>query len=253
MRLTLTALPGILAIEPGDDLAGAIALAVTRADERLRDGDVIVVAQKVVSKAEGRYVDLRQVEPSPRARALAAEVGKDPRLVEVILSESTEVVRTRPGLLVVAHKTGLVLANAGVDQSNVEQRGKSERVLLLPADPDRSAEELRQALRERTGADVGVVITDSLGRAWRLGTCGFAIGAAGVASLVDMRGTPDLYGRPLEQTLVGRADELAAAASILMGQAAEGAPVVLVRGYKCKAPANDARSLVRPREEDLFR
>jgi coenzyme F420-0:L-glutamate ligase/coenzyme F420-1:gamma-L-glutamate ligase len=253
MHLTLTALPGIPSIEPGDDLARLISLAVARGGEPLEDGDVLVVAQKAVSKAEGRYVDLRDVVPSPVALEVAREVEKDPRLVDVILSESIEVVRKKPGLLIVAHRIGLVLANAGIDVSNIEQPNGAERVLLLPVDPDASAKRLREALRTRERADVGVIISDSLGRAWRNGTAGFAIGASGVASLLDMRGTPDLFGRKLQQTEVGRADELAAGASILMGQAAEGAPVVLVRGYRSTAPHNPATALVRPRQEDLFR
>jgi coenzyme F420-0:L-glutamate ligase/coenzyme F420-1:gamma-L-glutamate ligase len=247
MRLTLTALPGIPRIEPGDDLARIVAEAIARADERLEREDVLVVTQKIVSKVEGRYVDLRSVVPSARALSLAKEVEKDPRLVEVILSESTEVVRKKPGALIVAHRTGLVLANAGVDVSNVEQTGGSERVLLLPLDPDASAGRLRDAL------GCGVIVSDSLGRAWRRGTVGFAIGAAGIASWMDLRGTRDLFGRPLQHTEVGRADEIAAAASIVMGQAAEGAPVVLVRGVPSGAPLNRASELVRPRDEDLFR
>jgi coenzyme F420-0:L-glutamate ligase/coenzyme F420-1:gamma-L-glutamate ligase len=247
MRLILTALPGIPRIEPGDDLAHIIADAVAQTGERLAAGDVLVVAQKIVSKAEERYVDLRSIEPSAHARKLAAEVDKDPRLVEVILSESSEVVRKKPGVLIVAHRLGLVLANAGVDVSNVEQKDGSERVLLLPLDPDASAARLRDAL------GCGIIVSDSLGRAWRRGTVGFAIGAAGVASWVDLRGTPDLFGRALEHTEVGRADEIAAAASIVMGQAAEAAPVVLVRGVPSGAPENGASALVRPRGEDLFR
>jgi coenzyme F420-0:L-glutamate ligase/coenzyme F420-1:gamma-L-glutamate ligase len=253
MRLTLIPLPGIAHIEPGDDLVAQIHAAALRAEEPFKDGDVVVVAQKIVSKAEGRYVDLRTIEPSPRARELAAEVDKDPRLVQVILSESTEVVRKKPGVLVVAHRLGLVLANAGIDLSNVEQVDNSERVLLLPTDPDASAARLRRGIAIRSGASVGVIITDSLGRAWRKGTVGFAIGTSGVASMVDLRGSPDLFGRALQHTEVGRADELAAAASVLMGQAAEGIPVVLVKGYQCTAPANAASALVRPRSEDLFR
>jgi coenzyme F420-0:L-glutamate ligase/coenzyme F420-1:gamma-L-glutamate ligase len=247
MRLTLTALPGIPRIEPGDDLAKELANAIARSGETLEPGDVLVVAQKIVSKAEGRYVDLRTIHPSPRAHALAREVDKDPRLVEIILRESTEVVRKKPGALIVAHRLGLVLANAGIDVSNVLQQDGSERVLLLPEDPDASAARLRDAL------GCGVIVTDSLGRAWRRGTVGFAIGAAGVASLVDLRGTPDLFGRPLQHTDVGHADELAAAASILMGQGDEGRPAVLVRGDPCASPPNAATELVRPRAEDLFR
>jgi coenzyme F420-0:L-glutamate ligase / coenzyme F420-1:gamma-L-glutamate ligase len=245
--LSFFAVGGLKEIVPGDDLAALVA------EHELEDGDVVIVAQKAVSKAEGRYVDLRDVVPSQAARDLAREVDKDPRLVEVVLGESTRVVRKKRGLLIVEHRIGVILANAGVDVSNVAQEGQSERVLLLPVDPDASAERLREALRARAGVEVGVIVSDSLGRAWRQGTVGFAIGAAGVASLLDLRGTPDRFGRPLQHTTVGRADELAAAASILMGQAAEGTPVVVARGYACAAPHTAASALVRPREEDVFR
>ena len=252
-RLTLLALPGIPLVEPGDDLAALVLRALEAADERLQPGDVLVLAQKIVSKAEGRYVDLREVEPSERARALAAEAQKDPRLVEVILSESREVVRHRPGVVIVAHRLGFVSANAGVDHSNVEQVGADERVLLLPRDPDGSARALAAALRERTGIAPAVIVNDSHGRAWRNGTCGVAIGAWGIEPLADLRGAPDLFGRPLQVTTVGVADEIAAAASLLMGQAGEGTPVVLLRGLDPRPSEAGAAALVRPKEQDLFR
>ena len=248
--LTLTALAGLPLVGPGDDLAALIVAALRRNAISPEDGDILVIAQKVVSKAEGRLADLRSVTPSPRAVALAKEVGKDARVVEVILSESSEVVRHRAGVLVVAHRLGFVMANAGVDQSNV---GGEEHVLLLPRDPDASAAALKAALDREFDAELGIVINDSFGRAWRNGVVGVALGAAGVPSLRDMIGEPDLFGRPLRVTTVAVADELAAAASLLMGQGAEGLPVVHVRGLVCDAPTLPAAALLRPKHMDLFR
>lgn len=253
-RMTLVALGGVPLIEPGDDLASIVSDALRASDERLEDGDVLAIAQKVVSKAEGRHRVVASVSPSARARELAEAVGKDPRLVELILSESEEVVAYRTGVLIVAHRLGHVLANAGIDHSNVEATEDGEaRVLLLPEDPDRSAANLRARLHALIGATVGVVITDSLGRAWRNGTVGMALGAAGIRALLDLRGRPDLFGRSLEVSQTGLADELAAAASLLMGQADEGRPVVLIRGLSHEPADGRARDLVRPKELDLFR
>ncbi len=249
--LELIALPGIPMVRAGDDIAALIIAAL--GSRELSAGDVIVVAQKIISKAEGRTVDLATVTPSVQAEKLAAEVGKDPRLVEVVLSESTCVVRSRPNLIIVQHRLGFVMANAGVDQSNVAPADGVHRVLLLPRDPDGSAERLRRALQQRYGVEIGVIISDSFGRAWRRGTCGIAIGAAGLPSLIDLRGRPDLFGRTLEVSIIGFADEIAAAASLLQGQAAEAQPIVLVRGLSWTAPAAAAADLVRPIEEDLFR
>lgn len=252
-QITMTALVGIPPVRPDDDLAAIILAALQQSDILLRSGDVLVIAQKIVSKAEDRYVDLREINPSRRARALAAEVEKDPRLVEVILSESSEVVRHRPGVMVVAHRLGYVLANAGVDSSNVDQASGSERVLLLPRNPDGTCEEIQTKLKKRSGDEVGVIINDTHGRAWRNGTVGVALGAAGVPALLDLRGTPDLYGERLEATQVGLADELAAAASVLMGQGAEGQPVVHIRGLPYPMRVGAAAELLRPKSEDLFR
>ena len=246
--LTLRAIPGLPMVAPGDDLAGLLGDALAAMPPV--DGDVLVLAQKIVSKAEGRIVDIETVTASPRATALAAEIGKDPRVVEVILGEAVRVVRSRPNLLIVEHKRGWVMANAGVDQSNVGGTGK---LLLLPEDPDASAERLRAALSARFGVNLAVVINDSFGRAWRRGTAGIAIGSAGLPSLIDLRGQPDLFGRILEVSIIGYADEIAAAASLLMGQAAEGQPAVLVRGLSWTAPESPASALVRPPAEDLFR
>jgi coenzyme F420-0:L-glutamate ligase / coenzyme F420-1:gamma-L-glutamate ligase len=217
------------------------------------DSDVLVVAQKIVSKAEDRYVDVEMVEPSERAIALAAEVDKDPRFVEVVLSESRRVVRHRPGLLIVEHRLGFVMANAGIDHSNVAAGDGGERVLLLPRDPDGSARVLCDRLGRVFGAKIGVIISDSFGRAWRKGTVGVALGAAGLPVLIDMRGHPDLFGRELLVTETGFADEIAAAAGLLMGQADEAVPMVLVRGLRWSAPELPAAALIRPAEHDLFR
>jgi len=252
-RLELIALPGFPLVQPGDDLAALIAQGLAAAGLTLQAGDVLVLAQKVVSKACGRIVDLRDVTPSPRAVELAASTGKDARLVELILGEASEVVAHRPGVLVVAHRLGLVMANAGIDASNVEQEADSERVLLLPEDPDGEAERLRAAIVARDGVAVGVVINDSVGRAWRNGTVGLALGSAGLPALWDLRGDADLFGRRLEVSQQAIADELAAAASLVQGQGAEGQPVVLVRGLDVPTATQTARELLRPRDEDLFR
>ena len=212
--LTMIGLAGVPLVEPGDDL-GAIAVAAFRANGVTPDaGDVLVVAQKIVSKAEGRYVEIATVEPSGEAISLAAEVDKDPRFVEVVLSESKRVVRRRPGLLIVEHHLGFVMANAGIDHSNLPMADGIERVLLLPRDPDGSAERLRQQLAEAFSTDVAVIISDSFGRPWRKGTVGIALGAAGLPALIDLRGHPDLFGRELLVTETGFADEIAAAAGL---------------------------------------
>jgi coenzyme F420-0:L-glutamate ligase / coenzyme F420-1:gamma-L-glutamate ligase len=251
--LTLFALQTIGFVRPGDDLAALLATALERMGERLGDGDVLVVAQKIVSKAEGRYADLARVTPSERACALGRETDKDPRLVELILEESRRVVRHRPGVLIVEHRLGWVMANAGIDRSNVDPGMGEEPVLLLPRDPDGSAERLRQSLGRRFASAPAVIIADSFGRAWRRGTVGIALGAAGLPSLMDLRGRPDLYGRELRVSETGFADELAAAASLLMGQADEGQPAVVVRGLAWSDAAAGAAALVRGEAEDLFR
>jgi coenzyme F420-0:L-glutamate ligase/coenzyme F420-1:gamma-L-glutamate ligase len=253
MVITLTSVPGIPLVRPGDDLAALLIAACEQNSLAPADGDILVVAQKIVSKAEGRYVDLAKVHPSARAAALAAEVGKDPRLVEVILAESRRVVRTKPGVLIVEHRLGFIMANAGVDRSNIDPDFATEPVLLLPSDPDASAAGLHKRLTAQFRKRLGVIITDSWGRAWRHGTVGVALGVAGLPALIDMRGRPDLFGRELHVTQTGFADEIASAASLLMGQADEARPMVLLRGLAwADAPAPGA-TLVRPPEEDLFR
>ena len=251
--LEVIGLAGVPLIKAGDDLVELIASAIERSGVALRASDVLVVAQKIVSKAEGRVVDLATVEPSARALKLAAEIDKDPRLVEVILSESVRIVRARRGILIVEHKLGFIMANAGVDQSNVGPADGFQRVLLLPEKPDASAEALRHGLKARTKTDLAVVINDSFGRPWRQGTVGVAIGVSGLPAAVDLRGRPDLFGRKLEVSVIGFADEVAAAASLLMGQAGEALPAVLIRGLSWSAPESTAASLVRPPNEDLFR
>jgi coenzyme F420-0:L-glutamate ligase / coenzyme F420-1:gamma-L-glutamate ligase len=252
-RVMMTGLGAISLVQPGDDL-GAITVEALRANGLIpEENDVLVIAQKIVSKAEGRLVDVARIQPSERAVALAAEVDKDPRFVEVVLSETKRVVRYRPGLLIVEHRLGFVMANAGIDHSNVGPKDAGERVLLLPADPDGSAEALRQHLKGVFGVEIGVIISDSFGRAWRKGTVGVALGAAGLPALVDLRGHPDLFGRELLVTETGFADEIASAAGLLMGQADEAVPMVLVRGLAWSAPNVPAAALIRPAEHDLFR
>jgi len=253
-QLTLTALEGIPEVRPGDDVAALVAQALERSAVRLVAGDVLVIAQKIVSKSEGRFAVLDEVEPTARARELAQVTGKDPRIVELVLRESSEVLRTRKNVIVVEHRLGMVLASAGIDQSNVDADAQGRaRALLLPEDPDGSCERIRTQLRACSGTDVGVIINDSIGRAWRNGIVGTAIGVAGVPALVDRRGAPDRMGRRLEITMIGLADEIAAAASILMGQGDEGSPVVHVRGVPYERRESTMRELVRARHEDLFR
>ena len=252
VRLELFAVTGLPLVQAGDDLSALVIAGLDRTGQRLRDRDVVVIAQKIVSKSEGRTVDLATVTPSVAASALAAEVGKDPRIVEVVLSESEKVVRSRPNLMIMQHRLGFVMANAGVDQSNVAAADGHQRALLLPLNADRSAGAIRVRLADYYNADVAVVISDSFGRPWRRGTVGVAIGAAGLPSLIDLRGQPDLFGRTLEVSIIGFADEIAAAASLLQGQAAEGQPVVIVRGLTWRAPNIPVSDMVRPAEEDLF-
>jgi coenzyme F420-0:L-glutamate ligase/coenzyme F420-1:gamma-L-glutamate ligase len=260
MVLTLSPLPGIPLIKPGDDLAPVIIDALAEVQIQLQDGDILVLAQKIVSKAEGRLVCLADVQPSARALELAQATEKDPRLVEVILGESAQVLRTRPGVMIVEHRLGFICASAGVDHSNVEpdysQAGDEtggDWVLLLPENPDASAHRLRLALQAASGKKLGLLIIDSHGRAWRLGTVGITIGLSGLPGVVDLRGEPDLFDIPLQITQVGAADELAAAASLMMGQAAEATPVVHVRGFPYDMREASLAELLRPKEQDMFR
>lgn len=253
--LKLTALTGIAMIAPGDDLVEIIMEALTEQKLNLIDGDILVIAQKIISKSEGRLVNLSEIEPSQEALELAEKCEKSAALMELVISESHKILRTRPGTVIVEHKLGFVCANAGIDRSNVagEASGEEEWVLLLPKDPDASAENIRRRIQGMTRVDVGVLIIDSHGRAWRLGTVGVAIGMAGVPGLVDLRGNLDLMGYELKITQVGAADELAASASLVMGQGAEGTPVIHVRGFPYSLRESGLKELIRPKDKDLFR
>lgn len=252
--LSFLPVTGLPEVQPDDDLIDLLDRALGAASNpQLRDDDVLVVAQKIVSKAENRYVDLASVEPSTEARALAQRCHKDPRLIELVLRESSEVLRVAPHVLIVRHRLGFVVANAAIDQSNLPEKG--ERALLLPANPDISAQALREGLERRYGLKVAVLISDSFGRAWRLGVCGVCVGCSGMQSLVDMRGTADRSGRPLQMTQIAVADQLCATATLVCGEAAEGRPMVIVRGVPAEylATSRGANELVRPLGQDLFR
>ncbi|GAB4499136.1 MAG: coenzyme F420-0:L-glutamate ligase [Anaerolineales bacterium] len=282
-KLTITPLPNIPLIQPGDDLAEVILQGCRDAEMLLENGDVFVLAQKIVSKAEGRLVNLAQVQVSQAALELARTADKDPRLCQLILNESREILRTRPGTIIVEHKLGFVCANAGIDHSNVSlipprpvgapfggDKGQGMRAtprpvewgeagegnewyLLLPENPDASADAIRTTLQAATGKQIGVLIIDSHGRAWRIGTVGVAIGVSGLPAVVDQRGWQDLFGYTLKVTLVAAADELAAAASLVMGQAAEGTPIVHVRGFPYPLRESALPELIRPKAQDMFR
>ena len=250
LTLQLIPITGLPEIRHGDDLVSLIAQAAQAQETPLLSADIVVVAQKIVSKAEGRRVDLAGVTPSAWARELAAICDKDPRLVELVLSESDAVVRCVRNILIVRHRLGMTVANAGIDQSNIEDG--DGHALLLPLDPDGSAALLHRALGAHAGGPIGVIINDSFGRPWRKGTCGTAIGCAGVESLMDLRGRPDRFGRTLRTSELGLADEIAAAASLVMGQAAESVPVVIMRGLPPCGRAVPAAALIRKDDENLF-
>ena len=252
-KLELTALEDVPMVRHGDDVAALALAAVGRSGTTLQGRDILVIAQKIVSKAEGRLVRLGDVEVGSSAQELAAETGKDPRVVELILSESKRVVRSRPGLIIVEHRLGFVMANAGIDLSNTGGETGGEYALLLPVAPDDSAEQIRSNLAAAANSDVAVIINDSFGRPWRHGTVGVAIGVAGLPAMIDLRGEADLDGRELQVSITGFADEIAAAASLLMGQGSEGLPMVIARGLRWSAQSSPAASLVRPPEGDLFR
>ena len=239
-------------VEPEDDLTGIIATSIAENDLVLTDGDIVCVAQKIVSKAEGQLVALASIEASAEAVQLAKETDKDPRLVELILRESTDVLRKKMGVLIVRHKLGVVGANAGIDQSNVDHAG-GEQALLLPKDPDASAARIRSGLAQTTGVNVGVIVTDSHNRPWRMGTVGAAIGTAGITVLDDYRGGNDIYGRELKVTLINRADAIAIAATMVMGETTERIPLAVVRGFVAEDSDHTAAMINRPLEEDLFR
>lgn len=255
MSLNLSPLVNIPLIRQGDNLADILLNSLAQTSLTLQDNDILVLAQKIVSKSEGRMVNLATVTPSQRALDLAAQTEKDPRLIELILQESSEVMRVRKGVIVVEHKLGFVCANAGIDHSNVHGEGNTneEYVLLLPQNPDTSAKALRDEIKQKTGKRIGVMIIDSHGRAWRNGTVGICIGLSGIPALVDERGWQDLFGYTLKATIVGVADELAAAASLVMGQASEGTPAVHVRGFPYPLGEGSLTELIRPKQQDMFR
>ena len=239
-------------IKKGDDLSTMIGDAVENSGEKLKTSDLLVIAQKVVSKAEGRFVNLAQIKPSKSAQSLSQITGKDPRFIEVILGESDEVIRVKDNVMITAHKLGIIHANAGIDRSNVHE-SDGDIVLLLPKNPDASAKMIQLDLSKRFKAKIGVIINDTAGRAWRNGIIGFAIGVAGFEPIRDLRGENDKFGRPLAVTQVAIADEAAAAASMLQGQAAEGMPVVVIRGIDLAGEEGCSESLIRKKSEDLFR
>ncbi len=253
--LNLTALDDFPLVQPGDNLPTLISGSLEKNDIQVQSGDILIVAQKIVSKAEGRYRDLGEVQPSENAQKLSRITGKDPRFVELVLLESKSVLRAKTGTLIVEHRLGFICANGGIDHSNVDGLGKinEDRVLLLPEDPDQSSDRIRKHLESETGCRLGVMIIDSHGRSWRMGIVGVAIGFSGLPGLVDMRGHKDLFGFELKVTQVAAADELAAAASLLMGQADESLPVVLARGFPYALRDSSLRELIRPSDQDLFR
>ena len=251
MSLTLTPLLNFPLIRQDDNLADILVKSLQETQIELQDNDIIVLAQKIVSKSEGRMVNLATVTPSQHSIELAQKADKDPRVMELMLQESNEVLRIRVGTIIVEHKLGFVCANAGIDHSNVIEG--EEHVLLLPEDPDRSARNIREKIKQATGKNIGVMIIDSHGRAWRNGTVGICIGLSGLPAIIDERGWKDLFGYTLKITVVGVADELAAAASLVMGQAAEGTPAVHVRGFPYPLGEGSLKDLIRPKEQDMFR
>jgi coenzyme F420-0:L-glutamate ligase/coenzyme F420-1:gamma-L-glutamate ligase len=252
-QINIIALKGVPLVHPGDDLVEIIINALTLSNQCLKNDDVLVIAQKIISKAEGRIIALGTVTPSERAKKLAVKLGKDPRQIELVLQESREIVRSKPGVVIVEQNLGLVMANAGIDRSNVVQQSDEEYVLLLPIDPDASSNRLRDKINKRLGVKVGIIINDSIGRAWRIGTTGHAIGVAGLPAVIDLRGEKDMFGKELLVSEQAVADELASAASLLQGQASEALPIVVIRGFKSNATNQTAKALIRERDMDMFR
>ena len=253
LSLSVNAIPGIPLIVPGADLPGIINEAIESSTLQLEDGDILVIAQKIVSKAENRIVALDDVKASDKAIEIAEQADKDPRLVELILQESNEVLRCKPGVIIVEHKSGVVMANAGIDHSNVATQEDKELVTLLPIDSNATAAKLRRELEALSGKKLGVIINDSVGRAWRVGTVGIALGCSGLLPLRDLRGARDLFGLELRVSETADADALASAAGLVMGEADDASPVALVRGHELDQDSADTRALIRANEEDLFR
>lgn len=253
-ELRLIALTDFPIVKPGDKLPELITMASHRQYLNILDSDILIITSKIVSKSENRLRDLRKITPSPEAVDLAGISGKNPQLVQLILDESEEVLRIRKGLIIVRHRLGFVCANAGIDHSNtVEDDIDNNYVLLLPEDPDASATGIRKQIEQETGKRIGVMIIDSHGRAWRNGTIGTTVGLSGVPGVVDLRGNKDLFGYALRATQVAAADELAGAASLLMGQADEGIPCVLARGFPYPLRESNTKELIRKKENDLFK
>lgn len=250
-QITMQAIPGLPLIQPGDDLAALIIKSLQQANLHLQDGDILVVSSKIVSKSEGRFVDLNTVTPSARAEEIAQITLKDPRIIELALQYTEQISRLAPYVFIVRHKLGFTSANAGIDQSNVGFDSQN-KVLLLPENPDKSAHDLRQTLEAKYGPQIGIIISDTHGRPFRPGNVGVAIGIAGVPAMIDQRGQPDLFGRTLQATLTPIADELAAAAGLISGQADEGQPVVLIRGVAWQPVESYAVELTRPPDQDLY-
>jgi|TARA_B100001964_G_scaffold45247_1_gene50365 coenzyme F420-0:L-glutamate ligase/coenzyme F420-1:gamma-L-glutamate ligase len=252
--ISLFAPTGFPMIEKKDDLSNLVLTCLDRNEISIETNDIIAIAQKIVSKAEGRLMKLSDVKPTQKAVRLARQANKDPRLVELILQESNEILRVSDGVIIVEHRLGHVLANAGIDRSNIKSTHQEEMVLLLPINPDQSAEKIRNEIKKKIGINVGVIITDSIGRAWRLGTIGHAIGSAGIKTIMDLRyKATDLFDRELQVTCIAWADQLAAAASLAMGETNEGTPVVIIKGIETPSEEYSAQNLIRSKEEDLFR
>lgn len=251
--LSLSVIRDIPLVRTGDDLAAIILQAMSSCGYEFENNDIIAIAQKIVSKAQGRIVNLAEVTPSKEAVRLAREINKDPRQIELVLAEAKTVIACKPGVIIVEHHSGVILANAGIDHSNVSADGEGEYVSLLPEDSNRSAGDIKQAIESRCGKKIGVLITDSIGRPWRLGTTGIALGSAGILPLRDLRGNRDMFGHELMVSETADADSLASAACLLMGEADNATPVVLIRGFECIDTQLDSRQLLRPEEEDLFR
>jgi len=251
-NITLTAVQNIPEIKPSDDIASIINQCLENQSYDIKNNDVLVIAQKIISKSEDRFVDLKTIKPSDKAFKLSKEIDKDPRLVELILKESNQIIRAAKGILVVEHKLGHILANAGIDRSNVGRT--DDQVLLLPKDPDESARNIKNHFENAFKIKLGVLITDSIGRAWRLGTTGHALGSSGLKTLIDMRGKEyDRDGRLLQTTVIGVADQIASASTLLMGESSEGTPAIIIRGLDLCDDSDTVNNLIRPAEEDLFR
>jgi len=251
--LTAIPIPNLPMVEPGDDLVEIVCAGMENAGISFEEGDVLVLAQKIVSKADGCFTNMDDLEPSEQAIKIAQETGKEPKFVEMVLRESVDVVRTGPNVLIVEHRSGMVMANAGIDRSNIDRGARDDRALLLPDDSDVSARELRDAFVGKTGTTIALIIADSVGRAWRYGTSALAIGCAGIEPLDDQRGDVDMFGHTLEVTEIALADQVAAAANLVMGEATEAIPAAIVRGLEYPRSERPVSVLLRPKNEDLFR